>query len=59
MTCRYCTRTRCRERTCSHRDVCAKCHAYLWCEGKPPANMHLGRMSVVGLTRRRIEEERA
>ena len=58
MTCRYCTRPRCRERTCSHRDVCAKCHAYLWCEGKPPANMH-ARMQFGKPMGRRIQEGRA
>ena len=36
MTCIYCTRPRIRARACKHSGVCAKCHAYLWCEGKPP-----------------------
>jgi len=52
MTCRYCTRTRCRERTCSHPDVCAQCHSYLWCAGKPPANMHARLLSVLEMGRR-------
>lgn len=38
MTCRYCDRKRIRARACKHVDVCAKCHEYLYCEGKPPRN---------------------
>ena len=59
MTCRHCDRKGCRERTCLHRDVCARCHAYLWCEGKPPKNMHARLLSVLEMGRRVLEEKEA
>jgi hypothetical protein len=38
MICRCCGLQRIRARTCKHVDVCARCHDYLYCEGKPPHN---------------------